>query len=108
MVTKLGDGVGIKIMDGGTICDYRMVKYMKEQATAKNIKWQSEILPAGGTDTAGMQRMAERGTIAGAVSIPTRHIHSHIEMADKNDIRANIDLLLTCLENLETYNWDFK
>jgi endoglucanase len=55
-----------------------------------------------------MQRMAERGTIAGAVSIPTRHIHSHIEMADKNDIRANIDLLLTCLENLETYNWDFK
>ena len=108
MVTKLGDGVGIKIMDGGVICDYRMVAYMKEQAAKAKIKYQMEILPAGGTDTAGMQRMATNGTIAGAVSIPTRHIHSHIEMANKHDIRGNIDLLKVCLENLATYNWDFK
>ena len=107
-VTKLGDGVGIKIMDGGTICDYRMVRYMREQATAANIKYQLEILPAGGTDTAGMQRMAPNGTIAGAVSIPTRHIHSHIEMANKFDIRGNIDLLRVCIENLATYDWSFK
>jgi len=108
MVTKLGDGAGIKIMDGGVICDYRMVKYMKEQAAKSNIKWQAEILPAGGTDTGGMQRMSKFGTIAGAVSIPTRHIHSHIEMANKSDIRANIDLLKVCLQNLATYNWDFN
>ena len=108
MVTKLGDGVGIKIMDGAVICDYRMVTYMKEQAAKAKIKYQMEILPAGGTDTAGMQRMATNGTIAGAVSIPTRHIHSHIEMANKHDIRGNIDLLKVCLENLATYNWDFK
>ena len=108
MVTKLGDGVGIKIMDGGVICDYRMVTYMKEQAAKAKIKYQMEILPAGGTDTAGMQRMATNGTIAGAVSIPTRHIHSHIEMANKYDIRGNIDLLKVCLENLATYDWNFK
>jgi endoglucanase len=108
MVTKLGDGVGIKIMDGGVICDYRMVSYMKEQAAHAKIKYQMEILPAGGTDTAGMQRMATNGTIAGAVSIPTRHIHSHIEMANKHDIRGNIDLLKACLVNLGTYDWNFK
>jgi endoglucanase len=108
MVTKLGDGVGIKIMDGGTICDYRMVSYMKEQAAKAKIKYQMEILPAGGTDTAGMQRMATNGTIAGAVSIPTRHIHSHIEMANKHDIRGNIDLLKVCLHNLADYDWNFK
>jgi putative aminopeptidase FrvX len=108
VVTKLGDGVGIKILDGGVICDYRMVQYMKEQAAKANIKYQMEILPAGGTDTAGMQRMATNGTIAGAVSIPTRHIHSHIEMANKHDIRGNIDLLKVCLQNLATYDWGFK
>jgi tetrahedral aminopeptidase len=108
MVTKLGDGVAIKIMDGAVICDYRMVTYMKEQAKAANIKHQLEILPAGGTDTGGMQRMATHGTIAGAVSIPTRHIHSHIEMANKHDIRGNIDLLHTCVSNLHTYDWSFK
>jgi putative aminopeptidase FrvX len=108
MVTKLGDGVGIKVMDGGTICDYRMVRYMREQAEKASIKWQAEILPAGGTDTAGMQRMATNGTIAGAVSIPTRHIHSHIEMANKHDIRANIELLKVSILNIDTYDWSFK
>lgn len=107
-VTKLGEGVAIKIMDSSAICDYRMVKYMKELANKNKIKWQPELLPAGGTDTAGLQRMAKYGTIAGAVSIPTRHIHSVIEMADKADIRGNIDLLKICLSNLDKYNWDFK
>lgn len=108
MVTKLGDGVGIKVMDGGVIVDYRMLAYMKEQAAKAGIKNQLEILPAGGTDTAGMQRMATNGTIAGAVSIPTRHIHSHIEMCDKDDIRDTIELLKVCLQNLKTYDWSFK
>ncbi|MDB5282675.1 MAG: aminopeptidase [Bacteroidota bacterium] len=107
-VTKLGEGVAIKIMDSSAICDYRMVKYMKEQADKNKIKWQHELLPAGGTDTAGMQRMAQYGTIAGAVSIPTRHIHSVIEMANKDDIKGNIDLLNLCVSNLDKYKWDFK
>ena len=28
-ITALGDGVAIKMMDGATICDIRMVKFMK-------------------------------------------------------------------------------
>ena len=108
MVTKLGEGVAIKIMDSSAICDYRMVRYMKGLADKNKIKWQNELLPAGGTDTAGMQRMAKYGTIAGAVSIPTRHIHSVIEMADKDDIKGNIDLLNLCVSNLDKYNWDFN
>jgi endoglucanase len=107
-VTKLGEGVAIKVMDASAICDYRMVKYMKELANNNNMKWQNELLPAGGTDTAGMQRMAKYGTIAGAVSIPTRHIHSVIEMAHKEDIKGNIDLLKLCVSKLDTYDWSFK
>jgi len=107
MVTKLGEGTAIKIMDSSTICDYRMVKFMKETADKHKIKWQPEILPAGGTDTAGIQRMNAGGAISGAISIPTRHIHQVIEMADKNDIRASIDLLKVCLVELDSYDWKF-
>jgi tetrahedral aminopeptidase len=107
MVTKLGEGTAIKIMDSSTICDYRMVKYMKGLAEKYTIKWQPEILPAGGTDTSGIQRMNAGGAISGAVSIPTRHIHQVIEMADKNDIRASIDLLKVCLVELDQYDWKF-
>lgn len=108
MITKLGEGTAIKIMDASTICDYRMVDYMKKTADKHNIKWQPEILTAGGTDTAGIQRMTEGGSIAGAVSIPTRHLHQVIEMANKDDIQGSIDLLTACITDLDTYNWEFK
>jgi len=107
-VTRLGDGTAIKIMDSSTICDYRMVKFMKEVATKNKIKWQSELLPAGGTDTAGIQRMNPGGAIAGAVSIPTRHIHQVIEMANKNDIELSIQLLKHCILEIDKYNWKFS
>jgi putative aminopeptidase FrvX len=106
-VTRLGHGTAIKIMDSSVICDYRMVRYMKEVATRHGIAWQPEVLPKGGTDTASIQRMATRGSIAGAVSIPTRHIHSVIEMCSKSDIRASIDLLRSCVEELDRGNWEF-
>ena len=107
MITKLGEGTAIKIMDSSTICDYRMVKYMEEVADRNSIKTQKEILTAGGTDTAGIQRMNPGGAIAGAISIPTRHIHQSIEMADKDDIRGSIDLLTACLSELDKGNWAF-
>jgi len=107
-VTRLGDGAAIKIMDGSTICDYRMVKYLKELADKKKIKWQPEILPRGGTDTAGIQRYGKSGAIAGAISIPTRHIHQVIEMANKEDIFNCIQLLKFGLTNLDQYDWSFK
>lgn len=104
MITKLGEGTAIKIMDASTICDVRMVRYMKEVATRNNIKWQPEILTAGGTDTAGIQRMSPGGAIAGAVSIPTRHLHQVIEMAHRDDIQGSIDLLAACLLELNQFN----
>jgi len=107
MVTKLGEGAAIKIMDSSTICDYRMVNYMKEVATKNKIKWQPEILPAGGTDTAGIQRMTAGGSISGAVSIPTRHIHQVIETIHKKDLEGAINLLTACVNSLDKGNWAF-
>jgi putative aminopeptidase FrvX len=105
MITELGKGVAIKIMDSSTVCDYRMVEFMKTTADKHKITWQPEVLTGGGTDTAGIQRMTAGGAIAGAISIPTRHIHQVIEMADKGDIQLSIDLLQRCLEELHTFDW---
>lgn len=107
MITKLGEGTAIKIMDASTICDYRMVEFMKKTADKHKIKWQPEILTAGGTDTAGIQRMTEGGSIAGAVSIPTRHLHQVIEMAHKEDIKGSIELLVACVTELDKHDWRF-
>ncbi len=106
-ITELGKGTAIKIMDAGTICDFRMVKFMKQTADKHGITWQPEILTAGGTDTSGIQRMTEGGSIAGAVSIPTRNLHQVIEMADKDDIEGSIKLLTACITDINSYDWSF-
>lgn len=105
MVTELGKGTAIKIMDSSVVCDPRMVRFMRATADKHNILWQHEILPAGGTDTGALQRSGKHGAIAGCISIPTRHIHSVIEMAHKGDIRHSIDLLRRCLEEVDQYDW---
>lgn len=107
-VTHLGKGAAIKILDGSVISDYRMVSYLKKIATEHEIPWQPEILSAGGTDTAGVQRFGKRGSIAGAISIPLRHLHQTIEMAHKEDILNCIRLLKAGLQNLDKYSWEFK
>lgn len=105
-ITSLGKGVAIKIMDASAICDTRMVQFMRKTANAHNIQWQNEILTAGGTDTASIQRMTPGGSIAGAFSIPTRHIHQVIEMVHKKDVQNCIDLLTYCLEELKDFDWN--
>jgi endoglucanase len=84
-----------------------MVNYMKLVADRYAIPWQLEILPKGGTDTGNLQRFARKGVIAGAVSIPLRHIHQTIEMASKSDINHCIQLLKSSITELDGYNWSF-
>jgi putative aminopeptidase FrvX len=96
-VTKLGAGVAIKIKDSLSISNPKLVRTMRQIAEQKNIKYQLEILPRGGTD-AGAIQMTREGVAAITLSIPTRYLHSVVEAAHKDDIQAAIDLLAAFLE----------
>jgi endoglucanase len=108
MVTRLGNGVAIKIMDSSVICDQRMVTFLKETANEYSIKWQSEILQGGNTDTGPIQRMSKKGTIAGALSIPTRHIHQVVETVNKQDVEYAIKLLTIIPTQIMKFNWNWN
>ncbi|NJO86792.1 MAG: M42 family metallopeptidase [Lewinella sp.] len=107
-VTKLGRGAAIKVLDGSVIADYRMVNYLRHQATLGEVAHQMELLPAGGTDTGGVQRAGKKGSIAGAISVPLRHLHQSTEMANRADIAACIQLLGRAVSHLHTYDWSFE
>lgn len=106
-VTNLGEGTAIKVLDGSVISDYRMVNYLKELAKEEGIPHQLELLPAGGTDTAAVQRYGNKGAVAGALSIPLRNMHQSTEVVHQGDVQATIDLLTAALRKLDTYNWAF-
>jgi len=100
-VTSLGDGVGIKIMDGSLISHPRLVKQMRSIAKANDIPHQMEILPRGGTDGGALQRSGS-GCAGITLSIPTRYIHTVNELVYKSDVQAAIDLLATYLNEAVT------
>lgn len=107
MVSKLGEGTAIKLMDSMAVADERMIRYMKETAKSEKIKYQTEIMAAGGTDTAFIQRMNKSGAIAGAISIPTRHIHQVVESVHEQDVLASIELLSACILGMHNGKWEY-
>ena len=95
-ISKLGEGVAIKVMDGYSISDAGLVREFRAIAEKHAIKHQLEILPRGGTDAGGIQRSAEGAKVI-TLSIPTRYVHSIVETINKKDLQATADLLAAYL-----------
>jgi putative aminopeptidase FrvX len=106
MVSRLGAGCAIKIMDSSTISNYKLVKHMRQVAKDAGIPYQLEILPRGGTDAGAMQR-SRGGMPAITLSIPTRYVHTVNEMCAVTDIQASIDLLARYLEHAHEGDYSF-
>ena len=105
-ITKIGDGTAIKVMDAATICDQRMVRYLKKTAGDAGLAYQMEVLSGGATDTAMLQRMGKQGAIAGAISLPIRNMHQVIELINKEDLSASVELLKAAVKDLDQFDWN--
>ncbi len=99
-ISQLGDGTAIKAYDGSVVPNWKLVDFMRELCEARDIPWQMEVLPRGGTDTSAIQR-AGKGAAAGCISVPTRYVHSVIEMIHPRDLQASIDLMAALIEECE-------
>lgn len=105
-VSRLGEGVAIKIMDSSTISHPKLLQHMRDLAEQHEIRHQLEILPRGGTDAGAMQRAAG-GTASITLSIPTRYVHTVNEMADIADIDATVALLARYLEDAGSRDYGY-
>ena len=97
-VTRLGEGAGIKLKDGSVITNHKVHRRLRDVAEEADIDYQLEVLPAGGTDTGGLQRTSG-ATPAGAISVPTRYLHTPTESVHEDDVTAVIDLLVAFLDS---------
>lgn len=98
MAVKLGDGAAVKIKDASVICDHETVEKLIDLAKEYKIPYQCEILTHGGTDTSSIQ-VSGIGARAAALSIPSRYIHSSVEMVDLKDAEACRDLAIAFINN---------
>lgn len=100
-VTRLGDGVAIKVFDSSHIPNHKLVRHFRDVAERHGIKYQLEVLSRGGTDAGAMQR-ARAGVPVITISTPTRYLHTVNEMANVDDIQAAIQLVARYLEEAHT------
>jgi tetrahedral aminopeptidase len=100
-ISELGKGVAIKVMDGSLISHPRLVDHFREIAEREEIPHQMEILPFGGTDAGGIQRL-HGGIPSITISIPCRYVHTPNEMVNAGDVENAIRLLALYLAEAHT------
>ena len=100
-ITELGKGAALKIMDSYSISHPKVVEHFQAIAEREGIAHQTEILPFGGTDAGGVQRL-HGGIPAITLSVPCRYVHTPNEMVSEADVQAAIDLLARYLEEAHT------
>ncbi len=95
-ISRLGDGVAIKVMDGASISTHTLVDEFVALAKKRRIKHQYEILPLGGTDAAALQRFGGSSRTI-TLSVPCRYVHTVTETVHKKDLEAAVKLLAAWL-----------
>ena len=93
----LNKGTAIKVKDNSILTHPKLRNLMVDISKENNILYQMEVLEFGGTDS-GAIHLTREGIITGAISIPTRYVHSTSEMASKQDILNSVELLIKMLE----------
>jgi putative aminopeptidase FrvX len=87
-ITRLGGGPAIKVMDGrsgsGLISHPAIRDTLIKLAEENKIPYQLEVLSGGTTDATVIQ-LTKEGVPTGALSIPTRYIHSPVEVLSLQD-----------------------
>jgi len=96
-VTQLGQGVGLKVMDGSSISTRWLLDAFLALAEKHGIAYQLEVLPLGGTD-AGAIQLNRAGVPSLTLSTPSRYVHTVTEMVAKSDLEAEVALLTAFLQ----------
>ncbi|MGN1251194.1 MAG: M42 family metallopeptidase [Candidatus Spyradocola sp.] len=96
VVSRLGQGAAVKIMDRGIIAHPSVVETMENAARKAGVPWQREVLTGGSTDVGAIHK-GRGGVPAGTLSIPCRYVHAPCEMVDLRDMEGAVRILTAML-----------
>ena len=96
-ITRVGGGVAISVLDSMTITPKPLFDALTQFCTQHHIAYQVRIAQRGGND-AGAIHLSKTGVPTCALALPTRNIHSNVEVCAKNDVQAMTDLTLLCAQ----------
>jgi endoglucanase len=99
VVTRLGAGVSLKVMDKSQITAAPLLAFTRALAAERGIAHQLEVGLPGGTDAEAIEVSGD-GSPSIALSIPCRYPHTASETVHVDDIAATLDLLQAFCETV--------
>ncbi len=98
--TKMGKGPGMITYDRSMIPNQGLKEFVLDIASQVQIPIQLSQMAGGGTD-AGRIHVNSSGCPSVVLTVPTRHIHSHIGLLSLKDTENMIKLLVELLKKLD-------
>ena len=98
--TKMGEGPGLITYDRSMIPNQPFKEYVIDTAKQAQIPLQLSQMAGGGTD-AGRIHVNASGCPTVVLTVPTRHIHSHVGLLSLKDAENAIRLLVELLKKLD-------
>lgn len=100
---EIDKGPVITIADAsgrGLITPEKIIDWLTNVAKDKNIPYQLEVSEGGTTDATSIH-LSRAGVPTGVVSIPTRYIHSPVEVLSLKDIDNTAELIVQALKEID-------
>jgi len=98
--SKIGAGPQILLYDGSMIPNTSLRDLFVETAKELDIPFQFDAMPGGGTD-AGKMHLNRSGVPSIVIGIPTRYIHSHAAILNRDDIEHGVKLIVSVIKKLD-------
>ena len=96
-LVRLGGGVGITALDARSITPQPLFETLTQRCEQEHIPYQVRIAQRGGND-AGAVHLSKTGVACCALSLPTRNIHSNVEICARQDIESMAHLTYLCAQ----------
>lgn len=104
-VIKIGKGCAITITEGGgrgLIASSQVLKWLKETANENKIPYQMNVGDGGSTDATAIHLIKE-GIPSSSINVPTRYIHSPVEVLSLKDLQSCADLIAESILTAKKY-----
>jgi len=98
--SSMGSGVSICTYDKSMIPNQNLKELVIETAEEEKIPYTLTSTSGGGQDGGAVHKVRE-GCPTIYLGVPTRHIHSHVGMADLEDMQRMIDLVLALVKKMD-------
>ncbi len=92
----IGKGPSIDLMDRGFILSEKVKTILLKAAKEANIPFQTHI--SGGSTDGAAVHITKEGIPTAVISVPSKYIHSTVEIIDLNDLEATLKLAMKSLE----------